>query len=946
MNTTGPPASEGRQALQAGNEASPPDQLLQADTLTVRGLVAGEVYRRLNTSPRGLSAAEAAARLAQYGRNELPPAHRRWVGFRFLAQFTDLFAVVLEVASAIMFVAWLVRPSDIGNLQLALAILAVVVLNATIGFFQEYSAERTAEALKAMVPKVSRVIREGERVEAPATELVPGDVMVLEAGDAISADARVVEAHDVTVNMAALTGESQPRSRTSEPSATADALESRNMVFMGTSVAGGTGRAVVTATGGATEFGRIYRLTAEVQEEKSPLQREVAHMARLVAAAAIGIGIGLFVLRFATGSPLVQSFVFALGVMVALVPEGLPATLSVSLAIGVRRMARRAALIKKLVAVETLGPTTVICTDKTGTLTTAEMTVQALWASGRRYTVTGVGYEPTGSVEGGKEARDLLRAAALCSDARMMSPDKARGLGWRILGDTTEGAIVVAAVKAGLDVGAEMRSAPRVAEFPFDPERKLMTTVHQERDRQVSYVKGSPQQLLSRCTHAAWDGSVVEMTAQLRRSIEQANDAMAAEALRVLAVATGFVHSRRPRAGDVETGLTFLGLIAMLDPPRPEVAEAVARCRGAGIRIIMVTGDYGLTAEGVGRRVGIITGRGERTITGEELEAMSEVDLKAALQVYHEVLFARVRPEHKLRVVTALKDMGEVVAVTGDGVNDTPALKRADIGVAMGRTGTDAAREASVMILLDDSFASIVHAVELGRSVYRNIQKFVVYLFSHNIGELVPILVATFVGFPLVPLTALQVLAIDLGSDVMPGLALGADRPEPGIMDQPPRPRAERLFSARVVHRFLFLGTVQAIWVTAAFFWRIHTAHIPFSQFTSENPVYREAITMTQAGIVVSQFFNGFAVRTEEQSVFRAGLLSNRPLIWAELLGIGIMAAISYLPPLQSVFNTAPLSLADWLILVAGGLILLAASEVTKALVRRARSARTPPQGW
>ncbi|MGE5290931.1 MAG: cation-translocating P-type ATPase [Micromonosporaceae bacterium] len=940
MGTTGPPARDGDPVLGV-HPALPGGRLPPADTRSVQGLMPGEVYRRFGTSPRGLPAAEAGARLERCGRNELPPARRRRVALRFLAQFTDLFAVVLEVASGIMFLAWLVqKPHDVGNLQLALAILAVVVLNATIGFFQEYSAERTAEALQALVPKVTRVIRQGERVDVPAAELVPGDVVVLEAGDAISADARVVEAHDLAVNMAALTGESQPRSRTGDPSATADPLESRNLVLMGTSVTGGSGKAVVTATGGATEFGRIYRLTAAVPEEKSPLQRQVAHMARRVAAAAIGIGVALFAVRSAAGSPLVESFVFALGVMVALVPEGLPATLSVSLAIGVRRMARRAALIKKLLAVEALGSTTVICTDKTGTLTTAEMTVQALWSSGRRHAVSGVGYEPTGTVEGAGEVRELLRAAVLCSDARLVRPDPARGLGWRILGDTTEGAIVVAAVKTGMDVDAEVRAAPRIAEFPFDPDRKLMTTVHQDHGGQASYVKGSPQQLLSRCSRAAWDGSVVEMTGKLRRRIEQANDAMAADALRVLAVATRPVRSARPEIQDAESDLTFLGLVAMLDPPRPEVADAVARCRGAGIRIIMVTGDYGLTAEGIGRRIGVITGRGAKTITGEDLEAMSELDLKAALQVHHEVLFARVRPEHKLRVVSALKDMGEVVAVTGDGVNDAPALKRADIGVAMGRTGTDVAREASVMILLDDSFASIVHAVELGRSVYQNIGKFLVYLFSHNIGELVPILVATFVGFPLVPLTALQVLAIDLGSDVMPALALGAEPPEPGAMDRPARPPAERLFSAVVVRRFLFLGAVQAIGVTAAFFWKIHTAHLPFSQFTSDNPTYREALTMTQAGIVVSQFFNGFAVRTEEQSVFRVGLLSNRPLVWAELAGIGIVAAISYLPPLQSVFNTAPLSLVDWLILVVMGAILLAASEARKAWLRRSRRRR------
>ena len=907
-----------------------------------------DVYAALDSSPRGIAPEEASGRLAQYGPNELPPSKGRPIIFRFFQQFTDLFAVVLMVASAITFLAYVVQvPHDVQNLQLAIAILGVVLLNAVIGFFQEYSAERTAEALQALVPKTSRVIRGGDRIEVPARELVPGDVIVLEPGDHISADCRVVEAHDLSVNNVALTGESDPVGRTDEAGDPhSEPVESRNCVFMGTSVVNGTGKAVVFATGLQTEFGRIFRLTAEVSLEKSPLQRQVALMAKRVSAIAVGMGAVLFGLRAVTSSDrVVDLFIFAMGVMVALVPEGLPATLSVSLAIGVRRMARKNALIKKLLAVETLGSTTVICTDKTGTLTKAEMTVQAVWASGKAHAVWGVGYAPVGEIEDPGTVHDLLRVAALCADAKLLPPDSAGQLPWRILGDTTEGAIVVAAAKAGLDIDAETEKTPRVGEFPFDSDRKLMSTVHRVDAGYESYVKGSPQELLTRCTGAVWDGAVVPLDDVLRSQIAAANDALAGDALRVLGVGRRVVTSSRPTQDEAEHDLVFLGLVGMLDPPRPEVANAVAECRGAGIRVIMVTGDYGLTAEAIARKVGIVVGARATIVSGADLEAMSDDELKAILQTHWEIVFARVKPEHKMQVVTALKGMGEIVAVTGDGVNDAPALKRADIGVSMGQTGTDVAREASVMVLLDDSFASIVSAVELGRSVYQNIRKFLIYLFSHNIAELSPIIVAVFAGFPLVPLSALQILSIDLGSDVMPALALGAEPPEPGIMARPPRPPSERLFSASVVRRFLFLGIIQSAGVVFAFFWRIHSAHLGFHHFTKNNPTYREAVTMTQAGIVLSQFFNGFAVRTDEESVFKIGLLSNLPLLGAEILGVGIVSAISYVPFLQRVWHTAPLTLYDWLMLASFGVVLLAADEVRKAVVRSQRRRSAIPAG-
>jgi Ca2+-transporting ATPase len=929
---SGPRGRRGRAggAVSDGHRESP-----ATDVARLIGLAPADVYEALGTAPDGLASVGAAEREVLFGPNELPAASRPSTLAEFAAQFTNMFALVLVAAAAITFVTYLSStPRNLANLELAIGILAVVLINAAIGFAQEHAAERTAEALQAMVPTTARVLRGGELVELAAARLVPGDVVVLDAGDAVPADCRLVEAHGALVEMAALTGESRPTPRIATPvDPRTPVAEARNCVFMGTSMLNGRARAVVFATGLATEFGRIYRLTAGMAVEDSPLQRQVTAMAKRVAAVAIGAGSALFALRAAVSHSVIGSFVFALGVMVALVPEGLPATMSVSLAVAVRRMARRHALIKRLTAVEALGSTTVICTDKTGTLTKAEMTVQELWESGRSHPIAGAGYAPEGTVDGPEAVRELLCTAALCSDARLLPPDPLRRLGWRVLGDTTEGALLVAAAKAGVDLDAERLRTPRVGGFPFDSDRKLMSTVHRTgAGRFESFVKGSPQAVLERCESVRWGGETVVLEDGLRKEVAAANDHLASRGLRVLAVARRTVSSGHDGAEEAERHLCLLGLVAMSDPPRPEVLGSVAACRRAGIRIFMITGDYGLTAEAVARRVGLLSPDGPvRIVNGSELDGTTDQALAEMMRPGVPVLFARARPEHKMRIVGVLQASGEVVAVTGDGVNDAPALKRASIGVSMGEGGTDVARAASVMILLDDSFASIAAAVELGRAVYNNIRKFLVYLFSHNLAELAPILAAVAVGFPLVPLSALQVLAIDLGSDVLPALALGTEPPEPGTMDRPPRPVTEQLFNWAVVRRFLFLGGIQSLGVVAAFFWRIHTAHLPFGSFTAANPTYREALTMTQAGIVVSQFFNSFAVRTEERSIFSVGFLSNRPLVLAGLAGLGFVTCVSYVPALNAVFHTAPLKLSDWLVLVAFGGLLLAAEEARKA---------------
>ncbi|MFK4148903.1 cation-translocating P-type ATPase [Streptomyces sp. NPDC004065] len=941
------PARRGMSALSAGGPATdgtaapPVPERPEATASSVPTLPVPDALAALGSSPRGLTHAEAAARRERFGANALPGGGHGHVWHRLVEQFTDLFAVVLLVSSAITFLAYgLERPRDPATLQLALAILGVVLLNAGIGFAQEYSAERTAESLQAMVPHTCRVLRDGERCELSARDLVPGDVVILEAGDAVPADCRLIEAHEAAVNNAALTGESEPVARVAEPVPPGPPLQARNCLFMGTDLVAGTGKAVVFATGTATEFGRIFRLAAHAPRQKTPLQRQVALMARRVAGVALATGAVLFAVRVPSGQPFVDTFVFSLGVMVALVPEGLPATLSVSLAIGVRRMARRRALVKQLLAVEALGSTSVICTDKTGTLTQAEMTVVRLWADGVTHDVSGVGYAPAGTVADPGPVRELLRAAALCNNARLVPPTGREE--WRVLGDTTEGALLVAARKAGLDPAREEAATPRVAEYPFDSARKLMSTVHRRGDGGfVAYVKGAPLELLARCDAVDHAGTPAPLSDAARGEAAAAADRMAEQGLRVLAVARRQVDGPRPPQREAESGLTLLGLAGMYDPPRPEVRDAVDACRRAGIRIIMVTGDHPLTAEAVARRVGIVRRPDPAVTTGDRLDALDDRGLDALLAGSGELLLCRVSPEHKMRVVTALQRRGEVVAVTGDGANDAPALKHADIGVAMGASGTDVAREAAVMVLLDDSFASITTAVGLGRSVYRNIRKFLIYLFSHNIAELVPVLAATFAGFPLVPITAVQILAIDLGSDVLPALALGAEPMEPDVMNSPPRPRRERLFSTAVMGRILFLGGIQALGVCAVFFWHIHASGIPYADFTRDDPVYREAITMVQAGIVVSQFFNALAVRTDRESVFRAGLLSNPWLLAAGCVSIGLMAAISYAPPLQAVFRTAPLTPGDWAVLVAFGALLLAAEELRKwALRHRGTSPR------
>lgn len=908
-----------------------------------------EVYGLLETSEGGLPGHEAAARLKSYGKNILQEKKGTPLIWRFLSNFTHLMAILLWGAGIVALIAQIP--------ELALAIWMVNIINGAFSFWQEFRAGKATEALKKMLPDHVRVLRGGQEQQLLAEELVPGDVILLSEGDRISADARLVSDNDLRVNQSTLTGESHPVHKTRDSVLRDDLTraEQPNMVFAGTTVAAGTGQAVVYATGMSTEFGKIANLTQSLKEETSPLQKEMGKLTKKVSVISVSIGVVFFFLAiFLAQTAPVAAFIFSLGMIVAFIPEGLLPTVTLSLAMGVQRMARQNALIKRLSAVETLGCTTVICTDKTGTLTQNEMTVSLLWMDGQQMEVTGVGYDAAdGNIMiNGKAApkrqqalTELLTAASLCCNARLLPPN-GESSRFTVLGDPTEAALIVLAQKYALHLDAMQAQAPRLRELPFDSGRKRMSTIHQARGKErLAYIKGAPKEVLELCTQQKKNGAIAPMSEQDRADIMAINDGYARKGLRVLAIATRSITPDRDGIPSslgaytpelIEHSLTFLGLVAMIDPPRPEVAEAVKKCRHAGIRIIMITGDYGLTAESIARRIGIIKGEHPRIITGIELEKMADGELKEALS--GEVIFARVAPEQKLQVVSALQEMKHIVAVTGDGVNDSPALKKADIGVAMGISGTDVAKEAADMILTDDNFASIVNAIEEGRAVYNNIRKFVLYIFNSNMAAAVPMVLYLFSrgAIPL-PLTIMQVLAIDLGTDMVPAMGLGVERPEAGIMDVPPRSQKEPLLSRPLILKaFCWYGVLEAAFGIAAYFFLNHLRGWPETPLASSGAVYQMATAMTFAAIVLAQVGAVFGCRTDRLSVFKVGLFSNKMILIGIAVEFALLALLVYLPIpfLHQLFNTAPLGWREWAFLIVIPPAMLFLDEVRKWLLR------------
>jgi calcium-translocating P-type ATPase len=888
------------------------------------------LLRHLGTRRGGLRVREASRRLEQYGPNEIRRREGATHVRDLVRQFTHPLALLLWGAAVLAVLG--------GILALAIAIVIVIILNAVFAFVQELQAERATEALKEYLPPQARVRRDGVTAEIPASELVPGDVLLIEEGDRLSSDARLISG-SLEIDASPLTGESQPVARTATRGEPATSLlEAEDLVFSGTLCTGGEAEGVVFATGMHTELGRIAALTQRVQMELSPLQQQVNSVAKLIALIAIIAGVAFLLIGITiAGLPLDDAVTFAIGLLVANVPEGLLPTITLALAVGVRRMARRRALVKRLAAVETLGSTDVICTDKTGTLTTGTMTARFVWADGEEIDLSHSGPQLSDT----EPFSAVLRAAVRCNNSHAVLTDGH----WERRGDPSESALLVAAAQLGEDVGAAQaeREQRRTGVFHFDARVKRMTTVDSEPGGELWYhVKGAPLELLERCrTERTRDGDR-PLDDAARARIESGFEAYAARAMRVL----GFAERRAEGASvpsdrtAAESELTFLGLVALEDPPRPEVAPAAARCKRAGIKVIVVTGDHALTAEAIARQVGIVGGE-PRVITGVEVEALSESALDEVLDSSPELIIARSNPETKLHLVDALRDQGHTVAMTGDGVNDSPALRRADIGVAMGESGTAVAREAATMVLTDDNFASIVAAIEEGRIVYENIRKFITYIFAHATPEVIPFLIFALSGgsIPL-PLTALQILAIDLGTETLPALALGREPAEPGILDRPPRPRGTSIVTGTILTRaWLWLGLVEAALVTGGFFFVLLDAGWSPGDATGVGSAlhsdYLAATTMTFAGITACQIGTAFAARTSRASLWQIGPFTNPLLLWGILFEIVFAAAIVYLPPLQDVFATASLGAPELAILATFPFIVWGSDELRRWWLRR-----------
>lgn len=893
-----------------------------------------EVLKALNTSINGLSSEEAERRLKQYGPNKLIEKEGVSPLRIFLNQFKDIFVMMLLAAIVVSLLTILFKaePPTLEDYADPITIGIIVMLNAIVGFVQEYRSEKAMEALKKLAAPKARVLRDGRETVLPAEVVVPGDIILLESGDRIPADARIIEAVELRTNEAVLTGESTPVEKFTEPvRAEAPVADRRNMVFMGTHVTYGRGRAVVTATGMKTEFGKIAGMIQEAEEKVPPLKVKLNRFAKKLTKFIIVVCIIIFILEILREpnalhpNNLIEYFMTVVALAVSAVPEGLPAIVTIALALGARELAKHNAVIRKLAAAETLGSTTVICSDKTGTLTKGEMTVTRIYCDRRIIEVTGSGYEPTGEFMLGSDPIDpkgdealslLLRIGALCNNSRLDND----GDRWIILGDPTEGALIVAAHKAGFRQLDLERAYPRVAEIPFSSERKRMTTIHRVSDELYAYVKGAPEIILERCSMIYEDGREKRLTAEKKRRILKINEEFAENALRVLGLAYRRVPKSESRFTEkVENNLTFVGLMGMIDPPREEAKEATQLCKRAGIKPVMITGDHKLTAVAVAREIGILEEKG-LVLTGEDLDKLSDEEFERIVEDV--VVYARVSPEHKLRIVRALKKKGHIVAMTGDGVNDAPALKNADIGVAMGITGTDVTKEASDMILLDDNFATIVNAVKHGRIIYDNIRKFAFFLMRCNFDELAVIATFAFLGLPL-PLTAAMILWINLVTDGGPATALSMDPPVEDVMARPPRDPKQGVLHGRLLQ--IIISFICQYVGTTAIFLLVYEYGF-FAAGMSEAERLAKAQTMCFIQATLRELMIVWNCRSERLSAFRLSWTSNKFLLVAELISIFSTIAIVYVPFLQTMFGTVPLGVWEWIVVgsvASSGLLLL-----------------------
>jgi Ca2+-transporting ATPase len=881
-----------------------------------------EALGSLTSSKDGLSLEEARKRLVQFGPNELRKEKTVSWWLMLLGQFKNVLIIILLAAAAISLVIALIGENE--SVWDPIIIVVVVLISVLLGFVQQYRAERAMQALKQMIAPMSAVIRAGEESMQPSRELVPGDVIVLRTGDKVAADARLIETASLKMDEAALTGESVAELKTTERlSADVSVADRMNMVFAGTSVAYGKGRAVVTATAMSTEFGKIAAMLQEVEEPKTPLQEKLDRFGKMMAVALVAVtALVALLILVRTDKGLMEIFMWGLSLAIVVVPESLPAIVTVTLAFGVYRMAKKHALIRKLHAVETLGSTTFICSDKTGTLTQNQMMVRMLYVDGHVVHVTGSGYEPKGEFRSHDDVvipeqhstlLRILQIGTLCNDAGLVSNNGS----WTIKGDPTEGALIVASAKAGLDTQALSVSWPRVGEIPFSSERMLMTTIHETPEGRQALSKGAVEIVINSCNRICMDGQEKELLpADMSQALE-ANKQMGGDGLRVLALAYKAVPGSGQDAEEIERDMVFAGLVGMIDPPREEVKEAIRLCQKAGIKAVMITGDHKTTAVAIAKELGLL--RGGLALSGDELQKVDDAELEKIVETIE--VYARVSPAHKLRVVEALQKRGHVVAMTGDGVNDAPALKRADIGVAMGITGTDVSKEAAHMVLTDDNFASIVAAVREGRHIFGNIKKCLMYLLSAHIGELVLMIVAVLVDPRFLPLVAVQLLWLNIAVDGPTALALAFDPPDPDLMDQPPRSRRTGIFVPRVIG-FIVLAAV----------WSGLTTFGVFKWALSSGRSEQEAQALCFVTLMVIGEFTALACRSEKESLLKMGLFKNKWLLLAVVGTIAATMPIIYIPALHQYFHTYSLRWTDWGIAILASATLFVAVEVGKVL--------------
>lgn len=874
-----------------------------------------EAYLSVNHL-EGLSEKEAALRLTEVGENQLTEQAKRSPVKAFLAQFMDFMVLVLLAATVISFV--------LGEIADGATILAIVFINAILGFVQEYRAEKSIEALKDITAPEAVVVRGGIEKKIAAKHLVPGDIVHIAAGDIVPADLRLSDTIQLEIQEAALTGESEAVRKDAAFLADGECAigDRKNMAYMGTIVVKGGGYGIVVDTGMETEMGKIAGLIEHAGESQTPLQARLAQLGKWLVVFCLAIVAVVVVTGIWRGEEPYQMFLVGVSLAVAAIPEGLPAIVTVALAVGVQRMLKRQAIVRRLPAVETLGCATVICSDKTGTLTQNAMTVREIYVDQTSYEVTGQGYNLEGDirseVKGDKAAvQMLLKCAALCNNAQLVQTSRKsmeRGGSYQLLGEPTEGALVIAAAKAGIWRDGIEKNSPRLYEIPFDSTRKKMSVVYKDGRHDRVYTKGAPDILLKDCRYVFWQGNIVPMTGEIRAQIMGKNDEMAQKALRVLGFAVKEILPQKDlfrKEEMLEQDLVFLGLCGMIDPPREEVLPAVQECHQAGIKVVMITGDYQTTAQAIAQSLGIYQ-KGDVILTGAQLDEMS--DKKLARVIDNVSVYARVSPEHKLRIVKALKAKGHVVAMTGDGINDAPAIKEADIGVAMGKTGTDVTKEASAMILSDDNFSTIVAAVQEGRGIYDNIRKFIRYLLSCNVGEVLTMFFASLLGLP-IPLLPIQILWVNLVTDGLPAMALSVDPISRDVMQRLPRSPKESIFAQRLAYKIAFRGILIGAGTLIAYIMGYY-----FSNGSMET-----ARTMAFTTLVFSQLFHVFDCRSEHYSIFEIGVTGNKFLLMAVGCSVIMQLGVIYLPFMQNVFQTAALDGFYWCLIlsISGGMTLL-----------------------